>query len=241
MTTSGPVLVVMALRVEMTQLPPSVLRGPSGVGPREGRTPQIVAERCGIGLESAACATAAAIERWHPRAVVVAGIAGGLQLDLPSGAVAVLNSIRSPHDELQASGQLSDTVEAALHRAGVACRRGPGRSVAGIANVATKRNLGANGALTVDSESHAVFRSAAARTIPSVALRTVADPSSRDVPRSIGALAGLEGAPWWPQILDLWRLPLELRAIIRFRGDLHCALTGLHEALPPALEALART
>ena len=108
----------------------------------------------------------------------------------------------------------------------------------GVADAAKKRRLGADGALTVDSESYAVLARASARGVPAAALRVVADPLERGVPRSIAALAWIDGAAWWPQALDLWRLPIEIGDAAQFRRDLRDGLVGLRSALRPALDAL---
>lgn len=109
-----------------------------------------------------------------------------------------------------------------------------------VADPATKRQLGADGALTVDTESFAVLDRARAHDVPAAALRVVADPADRGVPRSVAALAGVDGANWWPQALDLWRLPLEIAEVAQFQRDLRDGLAGLRRALPPVIEALTR-
>ena len=236
----GPILVVMALRAEMRQLPGGVAGGSSAQTRALGAPPQIVAARCGIGPVNAARAADAAIARWRPRAVLVAGIAGGLQPDLTPGATAVLDAVRTADSRVRASPELADAIAGALPDAGVDARRGEGWTVDGVADAAAKRRLGADGALTVDSESYAVLERAHDRGVPAAALRVVADPVERGVPRSVAALAWVDGATWWPSLLDLWRLPFEIGEVAQFRRDLSDGLTGLRRALPPALEALAR-
>ena len=110
----------------------------------------------------------------------------------------------------------------------------------GVADAAVKRRLGADGAQTVDSESYAVLDLARAHGVPAAALRVVADPVERGVPRSVAALGWIDGASWWPHALGLWRLPLEIREAAQFRRDLRDGLTGLRRALPPVIEALTR-
>ena len=230
----GPVLVVVALRAEWRQLP----SGSKVQARAVSAAPQVVAERCGIGPVNAARVADAAIARWRPRAVLVAGIAGGLQPGLAPGATAVLDAVRTADSQVQASPELADVIEAALRGAGVDARRGDGWTVDGVADAAAKRRLGADGALTVDSESGAVLDRARAHGLPAAALRVVADPVDRGVPRSVGALAWVDGAAWWPHLLELWRLPFEIVEVAQFRRDLRDGLTGLRRALPPALEAL---
>ncbi len=237
-TDSGPVLVVLAVRAEVRQLPGFVRRGPVQSTPSAHQLPRVVAERCGIGTANAARATDAALARWRPKAVVVAGIAGGLQPDLVPGTAVVLEALRSAGSRVPASPRLTDAIETALRESGVAARRGEGWSVDGVADAAKKRRLGADGALTVDSESYAVLARASARGVPAAALRVVADPLERGVPRSLAAFAWIDGAAWWPHVLDLWRLPLEIGEVAQFRRDLRDGLAGLRLALPPVLEAL---
>ncbi len=172
--------------------------------------------------------------------MLVAGIAGGLQSGLSPGTAVVLDAVRTADSRVRASPELAGAIEAALPDAGVDARRGEGWTVDGVADSAAKRRLGADGALTVDSESYAVLERARDQGVSAAALRVVADPVERGVPRSVAALAWVDGGAWWPHALDLWRLPLEVREAARFRRDLRDGLTGLRRALPPALEALAR-
>ena len=236
----GSILVVMALRAEWRQLPRGVPSWSKARARAAGATPQVVAERCGIGPVNAARAADVAIARWRPRAVLVAGIAGGLQPNLAPGATVVLDAVRTAGSRVQASPEPANAIEAALRHAGVDARRGEGWTVDGVADAAAKRRLGAGGALTVDSESGAVLERAQAHGLPATALRVVADPVERGVPRSVAALAWVDGAAWWPRLLDLWRLPFEIGEVGQFRRDLRDGLTGLRRALPPALEALTR-
>ena len=238
MTGAGPVLVVMAVRAEMRELPDAVRGESVWHAPPVNEPPRVVAERCGIGPANAARATDAALARWRPRAVLVAGIAGGLQPDLSPGTPVVLDTVRTADSRVSVSPDLVQAVEVALREAGVDAMRGEGWTVDGVADSAAKRRLGADGALTVDSESYAVLARASAQGIPAAALRVVADPMERGVPRSIAALAWIDGAAWWPQALDLWRLPIEIGDAAQFRRDLRDGLVGLRSALRPALDAL---
>ena len=231
---------VMALRAELRQLPGSIWRRSGQRRVLDGEPPSVVAVRCGIGPDNAARATEAALARWRPRAVLVAGIAGGLQPDVPPGISVVLDAVRAAQSRRASAPNLVDTVEAALGNAGVTARRGEGWTVDGVADTAAKRRLGADGALTVDTESFAVLDRARAHGVPAAALRVIADPIDRGVPRSVAALAWIDGAAWWPHVLDLWRLPLEIREVSRFRRDLRDGLAGLRRALPPVIEALTR-
>ena len=201
---------------------------------------RVVAVRCGIGPVNAARATEAALARWRPRAVLVAGIAGGLQPDVPPGTSVALDAVRAAQSRIAAASELVDAVEAALGNAGFTARRGEGWTVDGVADAAAKRKLGTDGALTVDTESFAVLDRPRAQGVPAAALRVVADPVERGVPHSVAALAWVDGAAWWPHVLDLWRLPLEIREMARFRRDLRDGLAGLRRALPPVIEALTR-
>lgn len=170
--------------------------------------------------------------------MLVAGIAGGLQPDVAPGTSVVLDAVCSARSRMAAASNLADAMESALGNAGITARRGEGWTVDGVADAATKRQLGADGALTVDSESFAVLERARAHGVPAAALRVVADPVDRGVPRSVAALAWVDGAPWWPQMLDVWRLPLEIGHVARFRRDVRDGLAGIRGALPPVLSAL---
>ena len=239
MTEPGPVLVVMAVRAEMRQLPGQIRRESAWSEPPANQVSPAIAVRCGIGPANAARATEAALARWRPKAVVVAGIAGGLQPSLRPGTAVVVETLRSADSSVSASPHLNEAIAAGLQNAAVTARRGGGWSVDGVADSAAKRRLRADGALTVDSESFAVLDRAQAHGVPAAALRVVADPLERGVPRSVAALAWIDGAAWWPHAVDLWRLPFEIREVAQFRRDLRDGLVGLRRVLPPVLEALA--
>ncbi len=228
----------MALRAEMRQLPGCVRRGSRWRRTLESEPPRVVAVRCGIGPVNAARATEAALALWRPAAVLVAGIAGGLQPDVAPGTSVLLDAVCSARSRIAAAPNLADAMESALGNAGITARRGEGWTVDGVADAAAKRRLGADGALTVDSESFAVLERARAHGVPAAALRVVADPVDRGVPRSVAALAWVDGAAWWPQMLDVWRLPLEIGEIAQFRRDLHDGLAGLRGAALPVLGVL---
>lgn len=194
--------------------------------------------RCGIGQVNAARVTEAALTRWRPRAVLVAGIGGGLQPGLRPGTPVVLDTVCAAQSRIAAASEVADAMEAALGNAGVTARRGEGWTVNGVADAAAKQKLGTDGALTVDNESFAVLDRARAHGVPAAAFRVVADPVDRGVPRSIAALAWIDGAPLWPQARDIWRLPFEVGEVARFRRDLRDGLAGLQGALSPVLAVL---
>ena len=134
---------------------------------------------------------------------------------------------------------LTDAMGCALENVGQVVCTGVGWSVDRVIGPGPKRELGATGALTVDTESYAALGSAAARGVPAAVLRVVADPLPRGIPASLNALAWVEGGPWWPAIFNLWRLPFETADIRQFRHDLRHGLHGLRGVLPIALDALA--
>ena len=87
-------------------------------------------------------------------------------------------------------------------------------------------------------ESHTLLAAARQAGIPAACLRVVLDPLERDIPRSVAALAAVQGGRLWPDILGLARWPVEVRAIMQFMRDMGAALGALRAAAEPAVRAV---
>jgi 4-hydroxy-3-methylbut-2-enyl diphosphate reductase len=150
-------LVVTALRTEYAAL--------------AGRVPGATLARCGMGPEH--------VQAWLPQlksiapgAVVVAGLAGGIDPTLRPGDVVVATEVRDAHGRIvqRAVGPLV----AELRRMGLTVRTGPMVSTDHIVRGADgMARLAATGAIAVDMESAAIVR--AASGVPTAVVRVIVD------------------------------------------------------------------
>ena len=184
-------VVVTALRAEYVAL--------------SGRVPGAVLARCGMGPER--------VQDWLPQldaaapdAIVVAGVAGGLDPTLRPGDVVVATEVRDEHG--RTVQRAAAPLVAELRRMGFAYA--PGRwSAATTSSAAPKARakLAATGAVAVDMESAAIVRAAGA--IPTAVVRVIVDTAFSPVARlatvPAGARALLTLAQDWPGIAALGR------------------------------------
>jgi 4-hydroxy-3-methylbut-2-enyl diphosphate reductase len=149
--------------------------------------PRATVVRCGMGPDR--------VRRWLPRlaelapdALVVAGVAGGLDPSLRPGDVVVATEVRDEHGRtaLRGAGPLA----AELRRMGMRVRTGPMVSCDHIVGGAEERErLAATGALAVDMESASVVRAAPA--VPTAVVRVIVDTAFRPVARLATIPAGI--------------------------------------------------
>ncbi|WP_375502841.1 4-hydroxy-3-methylbut-2-enyl diphosphate reductase [uncultured Jatrophihabitans sp.] len=165
---TSDLLVVTALRTEH-----AALRGQVDGGQLE---------RCGMGPER--------VQRWirsrgetlRPNAVVVAGVAGGLDPALRPGDVVVASEVRGVQGRtvLRAAAPLV----AELRRLGLRVHHGPVVTRDRIVGGGDEREtLFATGALAVDMESAPIARSFAARGVPVAVVRVIVDTAAVPVLR----------------------------------------------------------
>ena len=165
-------VVVTALRTEYAAL--------------AGRVPGATLERCGMGPER--------VRSWLPRleelapdAVVVAGVAGGLDPSLRAGDVLVATEVRDRRGRTLLRG--AAPLAAELRRLGLRVRTGPMVSCDEVVGGAAARaKLAATGALAVDMESAEIVR--ATQGIPTAVVRVIVDTAFSPVARLATIPAG---------------------------------------------------
>jgi 4-hydroxy-3-methylbut-2-en-1-yl diphosphate reductase len=165
-------LVVTALRSEYAML--------------AGRVPGGTVTRCGMGADKVA-AWLPRLATLAPDAIVVAGVAGGLDSTLRPGDVVVATEVRDERGRIlqRAAAPLA----AELRRMGLRVRTGPIVSCDHVVGGGVERQrLAATGALAVDMESAAIARAAAG--IPTAVVRVIVDTAYSPVARLATVPAG---------------------------------------------------
>jgi 4-hydroxy-3-methylbut-2-en-1-yl diphosphate reductase len=157
-----------------------------------GQVPGARIERCGMGTER--------VRAWLPQltgitpsAIVVAGVAGGLDPSLRPGDVIVANEVRDEKGRavLRGGGPLA----ADLRRMGMRVRTGAIVSTDRIINsIAERDRLAATGAIAVDMESAALAREAVRRFPgrPVAVVRVIVDTAVIPVARLATVPAGIK-------------------------------------------------
>ncbi|MGH8862975.1 MAG: 4-hydroxy-3-methylbut-2-enyl diphosphate reductase [Jatrophihabitantaceae bacterium] len=166
-------LVVTALRSEYAAL--------------AGRVEGATTVRCGMGPER--------VRAWLPQlaalapdALVVVGVAGGLDPSLRPGDVLVATEVRDEHGRIVLRG--AAPLAAELRRMGMRVRTGPMVSCDHVVgSAAARERLAATGALAVDMESAAVVR--AAGGVPTAVVRVIVDTAYSSLARPATVRAGL--------------------------------------------------
>lgn len=190
----------------------------------------------------------------HYDAVIVVGLAGGLDPQLRTGDAVIYDLCHDarrlfpPHaakeklparDEIASiasDDKLSGLLLTKLQAAGLTCRRGAGVTVGRIlVTAADKRALGAHyGAVAVDMETYDVLQVCAQQGVPATALRIVSDEAAMDLP-DFNRAADAHGQ------LSSWRVAQVLlarpRVSLRFLRQLNPALRALRASLRALLAA----
>jgi adenosylhomocysteine nucleosidase len=162
------------------------------------------------------------------------GIAGALDPALRPGEFVIAREVVDAEGgSWLAPAEWQSRIAAALPGARRGAMFGADRPVASPADKAAL--FDAFGALAVDMESHGVARAAAEGEIPFVAVRVVADPAQRALPRA--ALAGMDesgGTRIAPVLRALAARPADVPALLRVARDAGTAFAALKAAAAKA-------
>ena len=168
-------------------------------------------------------------------ALVSFGIAGGLDPSLTPGDLVIAERVVSPDGhtiavDLDLRARWQGAAEAAELRAVGGGLLGTARP---LASVADKRACHrSSGAAAVDMESHAVAGIAAEAGVPFVAVRAIADPAGRPLPRAAAGSIGPDGRPRIGHVvLGVCLRPWEVPALLRLRRDTDAALASLRRLI----------
>jgi 4-hydroxy-3-methylbut-2-enyl diphosphate reductase len=184
-----------------------------------GRVPGAVLERCGMGPER--------VRRWLPRlselapeALVVAGVAGGLDPSLRPGDVVVASEVRDEHGRIVL--RAASPLVAQLRRMGMRVHYGPMVSCDKIVTGQQREKLAKTGALAVDMESAAIVRAIgpASQRPPVAVVRVIVDTAFMPVARPSTVAAGARA------LLTVRRLAPALRRWADLAGPRRVLLAG---------------
>jgi nucleoside phosphorylase len=198
--------------------------------------------KTGIGAEGLIQPLEAHLARTGYDALLIAGLAGGLNPGLKAGDVVIYDSclsIAGPKDEvisIDCDSTLVSSIEAGLRACGFAPHLERGVTVGSmITESRAKTEMGARlGAAAVDMESFMVLASARHAGVPAAVLRVVLDEAGLDTPDFNAALTAGGRLASWRLARELMRRPhLTLRFIAR--------LPKAHRMLRKALQALLFT
>lgn len=165
----------------------------------------------------------------HPRWIVTAGFAGGLDPEFPRGTVGVSSD--------------PGFLDAALSKGSGLRRMSFHESRRVVHTTAAKADLHRTSACqAVDMESGTIRRISMARGIPSATIRVVSDDATEDLPLDFGSLMGPDDRIDWVRLaLLLLGSPSLIPRLIRFQGQLRPCADRLAKALVDALGTLHRS
>ncbi|MEE6259686.1 4-hydroxy-3-methylbut-2-enyl diphosphate reductase [Plantactinospora sonchi] len=194
--------------------------------------------RTGRGLTRAG---RSAVRHRDARALVVAGIAGGLTPTLRPGDVVVATEVRRADqpDEPPVPCPTAPLVAATLRRRGLTVHLGPVVTSRRLVDGADRARLAATGALAVDTESAALLASAAGR--PVICVRVVADVPPQRLYRPLTwrrVRAALRTLPKVAPALVEWAEASTVREIVLAAPRSFCA--GVERAISVVEQALDR-
>lgn len=191
----------------------------------------------GVGGVRATNVTRAALERCRPAICIAAGLAGGLKREREVGQVCVARDIM----ELESGRTVA--ADAGLVREAEKCGAVPAErllsSAAMILSAEGKSRLGKM-ADAVEMESFAVASAAAAKGVPTVAIRAISDAADEDLPMNFGELLdGSGNVSKAKAALAFARMPQKLPAVMRVGRRSKAAATNLANFLDLYVCALA--
>ena len=171
--------------------------------------------------------------------IVSFGLAGGLDPALAPGALLLPQRVIGPDGAVyQTDPKWRRSLEAMTGAEGASTLLGSDTVLATPADKA--RLFRASGAAAVDMESHVAAAVAAAAKLPFLAVRAVADPAGRAIPRA--AMAGLDAEGRTlvlPVILALTKRPGELPGLLRLAADSRAGFATLRRVALASLGGLA--
>jgi hopanoid-associated phosphorylase len=162
------------------------------------------------------------------KALLSFGLAGGLDPRLASGALCIPEAVLAPSGRripVDPSWRMR-----LLKHAGTPADCGllTGRDEPVGSPEEKAKLLARTGAGAIDMESHAVGELAAARRVPFLVIRAVADPAERRLPAWLSGVIGADGRPMpRPLLTGIAAHPSDLEALLRLGGDARRALRTL--------------
>lgn len=191
-------------------------------------------------------ALAAQLCRDDAQAIVSYGVSGALAPHLKPGDVLIGASVVTERGEIFACDEaLSFTLRAALSKAdhpgsgpdpGISPQpsgRLPGEVLLGADTIIASREDKARlyretGAVAVDMESHGAARAAKAAGVPFLAIRAIADPADRALPKAaLGAVAPDGSTRILATLLNCVKAPGDFPALLQLGKDSDAALNAL--------------
>lgn len=199
---------------------------------------RIVVAEAGIGLDRARRATQALLEAHTPRWILACGFCGALRDGVQVGDVVMANSIVDVHGQ-EITVDLKLASDPARHlfvdRLLTADHM--------VREVVEKRSLGARfGAVAVDMETLAVAQVCRDTQTRFMAVRTVSDDLSADLPPEVISVTGSTGKARIGATLGaLWNRPSSLKDMWRLREQAQLASERLADFLDGVIVQLAGT
>ena len=152
------------------------------------------------------------------RAVISAGICGGLSSDLTVGSLVIADTIVAEGERIGADARWADELAALLPHATRGTIAGSDTIVAAAADKAALQR--ATGALAADMESHVAAQVATAHGLPFAALRVVSDAADQSLPPAVANALRPDGTPRLGAVLaSVAAHPAQIPALIRTARD----------------------
>jgi adenosylhomocysteine nucleosidase len=198
---------------------------------------RIVIVEAGTGQKRAKRATSALIDAHAPRWIVSTGFAGSLRDEIKIGHIAVANQIVGPENEvLTIDVRMTSDPSRGLH---------VGRFFTAdhmVRTVAEKRSLAEeHEAIAVDMESLAVAAICRDSKTRFMAVRSISDDLSSDLPPEVLSLVGETGAVRFGAVLgSLWKRPSSAKDMWRMRENAMLAAERLADFLDGIVVQLHR-
>lgn len=182
----------------------------------------------GMGASAAGCTLARLLEVEHPRLIIAAGFAGGLNPELKLGQMILDDSDLSEHG-LNLSGPAA-LFHGKIHSASKVM-------VTPFEKASLRKESNAD---AVDMESSAVRSIARSHRIPMVALRVITDPYNEALPLDFNQFMDTGGSMRYGRLgCHLLRNPSTVSGLIQFQKKLKYAAQQLGETLNSLLDTSA--